>query len=493
MAFLGFFSKDAGDHPLADPKETKEALAALVGADAHTYVDEVCAWLQSLGTAETLRLERRAELALQLDEASASHARRLAREYLTSAHSRSREFRLWQSGTRYWAALIAAYEEVLTRADAAKNSLKPFQPLLHARMLHAYGAALKWGQFRYGPIDPNIWSDAGRLYLAAGKLASQPLTLYEGWPATSVAGEYLKLLVFHASSMSNLLPLEIELAERLIAHFLPMFVLTHEARPENVYWVDACKPLPPSRLLKQPQPSPTLRYFSTGAAQSSIEVLRGRIHQTREIPSNLPLGGQYPPEVVVKVLDHLAQSCAPNPPERSHDRQRIKSLLAVIHGFAEIRLRLGGDDGTQEGETWVAEDVSIGGFGAQVSLVNNEWLKVGVFVGMRPEGSEHWLVGIVRRFSRETQGVGSVGVETLGRAPRAATLECTGARHPCVLLDAGLGIGEETLVLLPSAAWEDYMPAVVSCEGLQAKLTPRLVVLHADDYTVGRYRVEEIG
>lgn len=493
MAILGFFSKDQGDHPLADPKEAKEALAGLAAEDALTAVEDVCAWLQSLKAAQTLRLERRAELALQLDEASASHARRLARDYLTSAHSRGKEFRLWQSGSAYWQVVAAAYEEVLARAAAANNPLKPFQPLLSARLLHAYGAVLKWSQFRYGPIDADLWRNAGKVYLDAAKLALRPLRLYDNWPGeTSVEREYLKLLVFSASSMNNLLPLEIELAERLLAHFLPLFSFTAQVLPENVYWVDAQRAQSPSRLLRQPEAGPGLRYFSTGAALSSIEVLRGRIEQTREIPSDIPLGGQYPAEVVIKVLDHLALCCAPNPPQRSYDRLRSNSLVATIHGMGEIRLRLNGEEGTQDGETWVAEDISAGGLGAQVSLVNNDWLKVGVLVGMRPEGSECWQVGVVRRFSRGGQNIGAVGVETLGRTPRLIQLECVGVRHEGILLESALGVGDEALLLVPPNAWEDFMPIMISCDGVEARLAPRGVQLQGGDYLIGRYRVEEI-
>ncbi len=494
MALLGLFKSNKSEHPLSDPKEAKEALGTLSGADTRTFVDEIGVWLQSITASESLKLERRAELVLQLDEAGSSNARRLARDYLTSAHSRSREFRFWQSGTSYWESLIAAYRDVLTRAEAAKNSLKQFQPLIHARMLNAFGAMLKWEQFRYGPIDANLWHAAGETYLAAGKTAPRPLKLYEGWPGeTSVEREYLRLLVFHAASPCNLLPLEIELVERLLAHFLPMFVFTDKVTPENVYWIDAAKQMPPTRLLRVPEPAATLRYFSTGAALSSIEVLRGRIQQTHEIPADVPLGGQYPPEVVIKVLDHLAISCAPNPPVRNHDRQRVKSLLAVIHGMAEIRQRLQGDEGTQDGETWVAEDVSIGGLGAQVSLVNNDWLKVGVLVGMRPEGSEHWLIGIVRRFARDTQSIGAVGVETLGRTPSTVLLECVGVKHEGILLDSALGVGDQARVLIPLLAWEDYMPATILCDGVIAKLAPRSIFLQGSDFMVGVYRVEEIG
>ena len=40
---------------------------------------------------------------------------------------------------------------------------------------------------------------------------------------------------------------EIELAERLIEHFLPGFVFTSEAQHDSVYWVDLQLPQPPQR------------------------------------------------------------------------------------------------------------------------------------------------------------------------------------------------------------------------------------------------------
>jgi hypothetical protein len=62
--------------------------------------------------------------------------------------------------------------------------------------------------------------------------------LYAGYRETTPAAEYLGVMLLKASSMDNLLPVEIEIAERLIAHLLPGFALTDQARPENVYWVD---------------------------------------------------------------------------------------------------------------------------------------------------------------------------------------------------------------------------------------------------------------
>jgi len=504
MAILGLFGKkDWGDHPLADPKLARTALEDVGqegSTDPATALEDISAWLEPLPGADNIPLERRAELILQLDDAAAPLARRLARDYLTVVRNRSQEFRYWQAATNYWRHLIACYENCLERAEADPKGQallsKLFLPLLYARLLHAYGGLHKWAQFRYGPVEGELWQAAGRTYLRADKarLATQTLTLYANWPGeTSVEREYLKLLVFHTSSMNNLLPLEIELAERLLAHFMSLFVLTAESSADNVYWVDANQAQPPSRVLRPPVATPGLRYFRTGAAKDAMDMLRAQISQTATIPGNLPLGGQYPLGTVIRVLEHLVLCCAPTPPQRNHNRHQVKSMLAVIHGREEILLRLEGEAGTQDGETWLAEDVSQGGLGAQVSLVGNDWLKVGTLVGMRPEGSSDWLVGVIRRFSRDNNSTGSVGIETLGRAPQAVTAVSGGASFPALLLDAGLNVGTEARLLMLPSQWEDFMPMIVSANSIQAKLQPEAILAKDGDYLVGAYRVIELG
>ena len=82
--------------------------------------------------------------------------------------------------------------------------------------------------------------------------------------------------MFYSSSMDSLLPLEIELAERLIAYFLPGFVFSAKGIETSVYWVDPATPQPPVRLARMPAPSPTLRFFQPGTAQCGRAGRRGR-------------------------------------------------------------------------------------------------------------------------------------------------------------------------------------------------------------------------
>ncbi len=497
---LGLFSSKSG-HPLADAKEAKMLLGELAASEPVGGLEEATAWYESVTADEHLRLDRRLEILLQLDETAIIHARRTGRDYLTSPRQgRAQEIRLWGLNHSYWLALASAYEACQARAQAKEkgaDALKSNAPLVAARMLHAYAALIKWDQFRYGPIDARLWQTMGRSYLEilAAKAARKSVVLYAiGNVETTPELEYLKALVFHASSMDKLLPLEIEIAERLISHFLPGFVFTDQARPDNVYWCDASKPLPPTRLARLPEITPTLCFFSAGSALGAAEALRAQIDETKEVPPTLVLGGQYPARVVLPVLTHLISCWAPKPPMRNHTRHHVKSRLAVVNGMAAVHARIGGgEEGGTETESWVVDDVSIGGMGAHVPLGANDWIRIGSLLAIQPEGGSNWLVGIVRRFSRESEKQGSVGIETVGRTPRSIVADSGGLKTDAILLESALTLGGLARVVLPATAWEDFIPMIFTAEGKTIRLQPREILETGVEFVVGSYRVESVG
>lgn len=493
---LGIFSAKSG-HPLADTKEAKRVLGELSGRDAAPAIDEVTGWLESVASDELLKLADRLSLIFQLDDAAQPHARKLGRDYLTSPRlGRQQEYKLWQANHDFWAQLAGAYESCLDRYTAQEKggeAVKADVPLLIVRMLRAFSARLKWDQFRYGPINAELWQRMGRSFLFAekGKFSRQALTPYPNVPGEStVEQEYLKALVFQASSMDSLLPLEIEIAERFIAHFLPLFVFTPEVRPDNVYWVDADKPAPPKRLAVLPQIAPSLRFFNAGPALGRLEAMMRQVEQG-EVPTNVNLGSQYSARIILPVLRHLAMYWAPKPPMRSHDRHRVKSRLNAVNGLATIHARLL-DKGGEESEAWVVDDVSLGGMGAQVPLGANDWVRIGALLGMQPEGGRNWLVGVIRRFSRETPTQGSVGIETLSKSPMAIVGDLGGMDCNAILLDT-LHTGDTVRVILPSAAFEPAIPLVFAWQGRAARLDPIEQLESGVDFDLGLYRVAPPG
>jgi len=489
---LGMFAAKS-EHPLVDAKEAKRILESLAAHEPSAALDEIVGWLESLARDDKLKLADHVALVFQLDEVAQVHARKLARDYLTSPRlGRAQEFRLWQLNHDFWAQLAAAYQHCLERAtgqdkaDAAKISL----PLLVVRLMRAFAARIKWDQFRYGPIAAEVWQIIGRAFLLAekNKYSRQSVVVYPNVPGeTTVEQEYLKALVFNASSMDSLLPLEIEIAERLIAHFLTHFVFTAEVRPDNVYWVDADKPVAPTRLAVSPQITPNLRFFSTGAALAKLEAVLHRVERG-EVPTDVSLGGQYSPRIVLPVLRHIAMYWAAKPPMRSFDRHRVKSRLTVVHDLETIFARLRNGFSMQESEAWIVDDVSLGGMGAQVPLASNDWVRISVLLGMQPEGGDNWLVGVIRRYSRDTPASGSVGIETLSKSPLAVSGDLGGIGCEAILLDA-LHAGETVRVALPGSAYETKVPLVFTLQGKTARLEPVELIETGVDFDLGLYRV----
>lgn len=489
---LGIFSAKS-NHPLADAKEAKRVIGELSVREAAPALDEVTGWLESIATDEYLKLSERLALIFQLDEAAQPHARKLGRDYLTSPRlGRQQEFKLWQANHDVWAQLGNAYDSCLTRykgQEKGSEAIKADVPLLILRMLRAFSGQLKWDQFRYGPINAELWRRMGRAYLFAeqGSFSRESITPYPNVPGEStVEQEYLKALLFQASSMDSLLPLEIEVAERFIAHFLTQFVFSAEVRPDNVYWVDADKPAPPKRLAVQPQVAPSLRFFSAGTALSRLEVMLRQV-EGGEVPAEVNLGAQYSARIVLPVLKHLVMYWAPKPPMRSHDRHRVKSRLTAVNGLAAIHARLS-DKGGEVSEAWVVDDVSLGGMGAQVPLSANDWVRIGALLGMQPEGGSNWLVGVIRRYSRETPTQGSVGIETLSKSPQAIAGDLGGMDCNAILLDT-LHTGDTVRVILPSAAFEPAIPLVFAWQGRSARLDPIEQLESGVDFDLGLYRV----
>lgn len=492
---LGFFSNKTV-HPLADAREAKRILAEIVGREPQDAVEDAGAWLESIAPDESFKLEQRLDLILRIDGAAVAQARRLGRDYTSAgAASRTLETRHWELGHGYWQQLAAAYLDCMARYRAVEkedDAVRTQLPLVYARLTHALAARLKWAQFRYGSAEPAYWTTLGGVYLAAvdAKTAQKPLPLYSGAAETTIEAEYLKVLVFHAASMDKLQPLEIEIAERFIAYFLPFFSLIRELKRESVYWVDAAKPLPPTRLAKVPEVTPTLRFFNGTRAVQAVEKTIERIRGEGRVPPGINLGASYEAGTVIPVLAHLAMCWAPRPPMRSNARHRIHSHLKVVNGRTAIHRRFSGrDDGAQDVETWVIDDVSLGGFGAQAVISPRDWIRIGSLVGIQPEGGDNWLIGIVRRYVRTGPNQGAVGIETLSKMPRAVFADAGGLLTEALLLDVP-EVGESARMILPPDALEDKVALVFGLDDKTARLHPAETVATGADFVLANFFVQ---
>ena len=494
---LNFFSTQP-DHPLGETRELKRVLARLP-QDAFKAVEEIHTWFESLRQTDDFRLDHLYEVIRSLDVAAQPHLRHLAQHYLrTPCLSKNEERRLWTTCFNYWGEVSRLYDACIERLDGnPKDKGRLFRgdlPLVATRLMAARSQQIKWINYRYGVIGEDLWRGIGLPYLAAEAqgYAQRPVQLYPDTPGTScVRLQYLQALVRESSSIGMLLPFEIEMADRLIAHFLPLFVFGGECSSASAYWVDAAGAAPPARRVPPPLgSSPGRRFFQPGAALPALEKLRHAVERGT-IPKEINLRMACSAPALLRVVKHLALYWAPVPPLREH----VKTRMAILQGFDNSLAvfacnvaRLGVE---QSAESWVVDNVSPDGFHVGTETIG-DCLTVGSLWCLQPEGSDDWVLSVVRRRSVDADAQAVIGIRTLARHAQSVELRSctTGISAEAIpgiwLLDDHVA-GVVRLVL-PSGSFRVRQILELVHEDKRHLLTPMELEESGGDFEIGVYR-----
>jgi len=428
---LSFLRGEKIDHPMADGKRAREIIAELP-ADPLKALTEITNWLETLRDTKAFRVEKLFENIDLLDSAAKNHQRKLAQDYFgTARQQKFQEHRLWSGSYAFWKALSEAYLECVARFESGQTgtSIRKSLPVIVARTLRTLTLQLKWILVRYGPVDPRVWADLGRLYQVAEATGFADLTvqIYPGsHGGGSVRQEMLKALVLGVSSTDGLSPMRQELAERAVAHFSGGFRIARQPGPGCGYCFDIAGGKPPFRVVGDRALPATVRFFGAGDALAELQKVEAAIRETGAIPSGVHLGGSYDKAAVLPVLRHLASYWSDDAPARNAERRQTATRMTVLHGMPEI-LRVLDPDSSDDldfstpaaaestAESWIVENVSEGGYGAIIPAAKSDWVRVGALVGVKTEVAKHWGVGIIRRVTRDEHQQRRVGVQVLSK------------------------------------------------------------------------------
>lgn len=497
---FGLFSSKS-QHPLADEIEVKRIISELPGDDAFRALDEIMRWLDTLDGEEEIPLRSAARAVARFDEAARPHIRRLSKDYLTSPRlSKNEERRLWSINYLFRCKIGKLYLKCLAVAmgeeDPNEGELGRALPLLSVRSMVALGRAIKWAQFHYEQPGQDVWRYVGMAYAFSenGVFSRSETAPYVGIPPSSAENEFARIVAFAASSMDRLTPTEVEIAERAIALLSYSFRLSASYRPGFSHWVDIATDKPPTRIVRDKYPvGPTIRYFSFGEGLTSLDAMARTIEGGGNA-DDLTFNGQYSQRQVMNVLKHLRLYWSPKPPTRRHDRHRVRSRMTVLGGLDQVRAVFGsGEAPSDRLESWVVENVSLGGFGATVGERPGDWLRIGALLALQPEGGDNWLIGVVRRFLRESENQASVGIQTL--AKQAVRVELKGFAGTVVglRLDSAEAAPNEVTFILPAGIFGrgDRYEAVI--EGQKVFLETSVVLESGHDYDMGRFKMSPAG
>lgn len=506
---LKWIKGSKSEHPLADDKAAREFVAELPPLDPYKSLEEVCYWLDTLGSADDLKGPRVLEIIDLIDQAAKNHQRKLSQDYLNSSArlQKFQEIRSWNAVVAFWKQLANSYQMCLTRFQAGAGgwgALKGQMPMVVARALRALTLQLKWYLLRYGPVEPMVWAQMGKLYAYAEEkgFADTPVVVYPGkFGESTVQREFLKGMMLNISSTDSLLPAKLEIAERIVAQFSEFFVMNRQPAKGCHYYFDLNDDKLPARVMSRLKMTPGLRYFGPGDAAQQLQKLIAAVQGDGVVPTSISLDGTFDTEVVLETLRHLARYWAPNPPARGEERRRCVSRMSVVHDFDEIVATVSGEtqdltfDSTVE--VWTVENESEGGYGALMPQATSDWLRVGTLLGVKIEDGASWGVGIVRRLSAYDHKQRYVGIQVLTKGATVVKLAAISAVDEPELESALLlpsnsnqtnGAGEMNL-LLRSGTFSLNKSMEMRAYERSYLLVPRKLMEGGHDFDMARFRV----
>jgi hypothetical protein len=511
---LGWIKGFKSDHPLDDKEGGRILLEGLQAKDPVSALEEVSGYLDQVKTADGLSPQRAYGLVDLLDRTGRAQYRKLTALYVSESHrlTRFQQARTAGAASALCQQLADGYRYCLAKYEVGAMGASALRPYLHriaARALRAYGGQLKWTLLRYGPIERRIWEGVGQLYVASQSLGflREPLVLYRGQAMqTTPEQECLTVLMLAVSAPDGLLPIQLDLAERLIARCAPQFVSSATAADGLHYVFDLGAAHPPGRLSKiSGLPASTL-FFGPGTGGRQIAELTEFVTRHGAVPADFSIGGEYSLERVTETLRHLGRYWSRDLPERRQRRRRHVESVSVVHEYEEVVANAGGlfleSPFVSNEEPWTIEDQSQGGFGAFVKQPHGHWIRVGQLIGVRRDEGVTWAVGVVRRVTADREGNHRVGVEILSEGGAAVSVLPASATdrdedlpedgEVCVLLsNTGAQPGEVTLLLRPGLHRPGQALEMRAYDRAYL-LTPLGLAEKGGDFELARFRVGDL-
>lgn len=498
-------------HPLEGRDDAKLLLSSLSGKGPFAALEELAAYLDEVKTAQSLKPARAFEIVELLDRSARPLVRKLTSEYVSSHHrlTRFQQHRIWFSCRSLLEQLAEGYQTCLARYQAGAVGaavLKPALPRIAGRALRAYGGVVKWTLLHYGEVEADVWLQMVRLYAIGEALECNQtlLHMYRGERQESCpAREFLRPLMLYVSAPHALLPIQVEVVDRLTAAWSDAFVIGRKTGECLHYVIEADKGEPPVRCAFRRGAGTQSLFFGAGEAMTRASRYANRLQRYGQVPAEPNLGLDVSPQILLGTLDHLQRHWGPMQPERRQPRTRVDQQLKVVHDYDEVAANAGAlfleSPFVSNDESWTIEEQSANGCGLLVPKGRGEWLRVGTLLGLRRDGATTWSVGVVRRIAKRKHGERHVGVQRLGDGGCVVTLfplarsgrsKLSSEGEVAVLLAGAAKNADEAALLLRPDVFNLKGAIEMRAYDRSWVLQPVRVLEGGEDFEIGIYRLQ---
>lgn len=468
------FHDRKSDHPLASDARVDALLADISQFDPARVLLDVDNWLGGIdASAAEIGTEAAWRALLRMDQFARAAADELLTRYLSAAKREYLSDATWSTLESHAVLLFQGYQAFLrTVPESVTDQDKTRMARSAARALRAWALRKKLLRFRYRSPGAELWLEAHHLLQFAGRqgLLQMRAVPYRDEAETTPLREYLFGLYLEFVPVGNMLPQEVELAERFLRSCEGL-ELSPQRDLLSAYRIDLGAGNGPQRVREGDAAGSGIRYCSVLKLRSALMKFAAQVKKPAEAPAwlaSVPASREQVRSAVTTLMTHWA----PKPPTRSRDRIGEKVELRVVFGFVLARRLIAAADFARKGltlkyegydierwfeefhfgqvekrqaaaaevvvalaepevlspleilhklelrgdraqmEHWMQVDASASGIGAVVPAVLARH-RIGLLICLRCVDSLDWRLGLIRRIGRDAENRPSIGVETL--------------------------------------------------------------------------------
>ncbi|MDP2786402.1 MAG: hypothetical protein Q8O38_17685 [Sulfurimicrobium sp.] len=514
LDFLPFGRKKtpAASDPLGNLKAATAWMHELPMGDTFAAHEKIVTALNEFNEKAEPPSKERLQVLMHLDEGAQELQHALTQQYLRNPRmSRQIESRLWNAVFSFHWQMARGYHIFVMAyvGNPSSSDIRHDIPRITARTIRHFAQQAKWRYFRYETIGAKLWKHVHNLYRLAEyeEFESKPLLVYPKCPRHSTcAEEYFQLLSLDVLNTNSLFPKQIEMVDLWLDTWAATLRLERDYDPQrHVFCVNLGEDKGPRRARKLTTADNMLRCWGSDELMARVAQTREAL-QHGEAPAKLGLGEDCRLPACLEFIERITQQWSPAGEGRVRRKQErvakvkridvVKDFLEICalvkqdneallpkHAEEELKVKISYEEmldvrlygfvtqrtqaklhqasqpqsaqspqQTAHQECWLMENESSSGLGATVDSVHNDWVRLGKLVGLKPERSHNWVIGVVRQLALLESGQRNVGIEVLAKAPVTVLLKASKPRHSGYTVD---GIDAVDIVLPVSAL---YLP-----------------------------------
>ena len=454
--FINAILRKKSDDPVGDLKSATIWVQELPLADIHKAQIEIVRALSNINENKKMPLKDRIRVCMYLNEKARTLQETLCHDYLVTMEDEKAPERAYlHTILAFWDEMAVAYQICIRNfAQSPSAKLWPTIHTLTARALYHFAMQAKWAYLRYLPVEGAIWRNLHRLYLFAEreKFEKASLKMFpDSDEETSCLSEYMQPLMLMLANPESLQPQQINQVDGWLNTWAKSISLETQFRPHRQLYAVNLGDTKPARSLRRNMLGEKYRYWGVGLLLVTIDKAIEQL-KNGDLPARLGLGEDCRLPQCLELIELVENRWAKKDVQRKHERKPNVKVVHVVQGLSDILSQLkpgakikrkpkgemvgyqvmgytiGGspmDMNTQGNndlfepalEQWIMENESVSGYGVTFNPSGNQGLKIGSLIGLKPESSRHFLVGIIRRINKNPTSKTYVGIETLSQTP----------------------------------------------------------------------------